>query len=101
VTHAVGLTLVSVGCAVVVLSAVGAAVLPGGVVTRLHFLTPVTSVGIPLVAVGLCVENGQPFTVVEILLIALLVSASGPVLESATGRAAVIAQGLIGEEEPE
>jgi hypothetical protein len=47
------------------------------------------------------VENGQPFTVVEILLIALLVGASGPVLESATGRAAAIAQGLIGEEEPE
>ncbi len=100
-THAIGLTLVSLGCTVVVLAAVGAAVMPGGVFNRLHFLTPVTSVGVPLAAIGVCVENGQPFTVAEVLFIALILGVSGPVLESATGRAAAQNQEIISGEQPE
>ena len=100
-THAIGLALVALGSAVVVLSAVGAAVMPGGVFNRLHFLTPMTSLGLPLVAVGLAVESGQPFTVAEVLFIALLVGVSGPVLESATGRAAALSEGRITGEDPE
>jgi multicomponent Na+:H+ antiporter subunit G len=101
VTHLVGLVLVSLGSAVVVLSAVGAAVMPGGVFNRLHFLSPMTSLGLPLVAVGLCVESGQPFTIAEVLFIALLVGVSGPVLESATGRAAARAQHRLPGKDPE
>jgi multisubunit Na+/H+ antiporter MnhG subunit len=101
VTHVVALSLVSVGCAVIVLAAVGAAVMPGGVFNRLHFLTPVTSAGLPLVAVGLCVESGQPFTIAEVLFIAVVVAIAGPVLESATGRAAAAGQGLAPEEQAE
>jgi multicomponent Na+:H+ antiporter subunit G len=99
VTHLVALVLVALGSAVVVLSAVGAAVVPGGALVRVHFLTPVTSLGLPLVAVGLCVESGQPFTIAELLFIALLIGVSGPVLGSATGRAAAQEQGRLPEEE--
>jgi multicomponent Na+:H+ antiporter subunit G len=99
VTHLVALVLVALGSAVVVLSAVGAAVVPGGALVRVHFLTPVTSLGLPLVAVGLCVESGQPFTIAELLFIALLVGVSGPVLGSATGRAAAQEQGRLPREE--
>ena len=99
-THPIALSLVALGCAVVVLSAVGAAVVPGDALVRVHFLTPVTSVGLPLVAVGLSVESGQPFTIAELLFTALLVGVSGPVLGSATGRAAAVEQGRVpGEEE--
>jgi multisubunit Na+/H+ antiporter MnhG subunit len=101
VTHLVGLTLVSLGCAVIVLAAIGAAVMPGGVFNRLHFLTPVTSVGLPLVAAGLCVESGQPFAIAELVVIAVVLAVAGPVLESATGRAAAAEQGLTAEEQPE
>jgi multicomponent Na+:H+ antiporter subunit G len=101
VTHAIGLTLVALGSAVVVLSAVGAVVMPGGVFNRLHFLTPMTSLGLPLVAVGLSVDSGQPFTVAELLFIALLVGVSGPVLESATGRAAARQQNHLPGKDPE
>ena len=100
-THVVGLTLVSLGCAVIVVAAIGAAVVPGDVFNRLHFLTPITSVGLPLVAVGLSVESGQPFTIVELLFIAVVLAVSGPVLESATGRAAAADQGLAPEEQAE
>jgi multisubunit Na+/H+ antiporter MnhG subunit len=95
VTHLVALVLVALGSAVVVLSAVGAAVVPGGALVRVHFLTPVTSLGLPLVAVGLCVESGQPFTIAELVFIALVIGVSGPVLGSATGRAAAQEQGRL------
>lgn len=98
-THLVALVLVALGSAVVVLSAVGAAVVPGGALVRVHFLTPVTSLGLPLVAVGLCVESGQPFTIAELLFIALVIGVSGPVLGSATGRAAAQEQGRLPGEE--
>jgi multisubunit Na+/H+ antiporter MnhG subunit len=100
-THAVGLALVALGTAVIVLAAVGAAMMPGGVFNRLHFLTPMTSLGLPLVAVGLCVDSGQPFTVAELLFLALLVGVSGPVLESATGRAAARSQNYLPGKDPE
>jgi multisubunit Na+/H+ antiporter MnhG subunit len=101
VTHVVGLTLVSLGCAVVALASIGAVVMPGGVFNRLHFLTPVTSVGIPVAVLGLCVESGQPFTIAELLFVAVVLGVSGPVLESATGRAAAAVEGRAPEEQLE
>ena len=79
-THVVALVLVSLGCAVIVLAAVGAVVMPGGVFNRLHFLTPVTSAGLPLVVAGLCVESGRPFTIAELVAIGLVLAVAGPVL---------------------
>lgn len=100
-THAFGLALVAAGCGVIVLAAIGAAVMPGDVFNRLHFVAPVTSVGSPLVAIGLCVDNGQGFTIAEVLFIATLLFVSGPVLESATGRVAAQNRDLISEGQPE
>ena len=99
-THLVGLALAALGSVVIVAAAGGAAVMPGGVFNRLHFVTPMTSLGLPLVAVGLSVESGQPFTVAEVLVIALLVGVSGPVLASATGRAAAREQDLLAGDDP-
>ena len=46
-THVIGLTLVGIGCGVVALAGLGAALVRGDVFTRLHFVTPVTSIGAP------------------------------------------------------
>jgi multicomponent Na+:H+ antiporter subunit G len=98
--HVVGLTLVGIGCVVVTLAGLGAAVVRGDVFTRLHFVTPVTSVGAPFVGVGLCVESGQPWVVAEVLVIVLLLFISGPVLESSAARAAAQDRGIEDEEQP-
>lgn len=100
-THAVGLAFVAAGCGVIVLAAVGALIMPGDLFNRLHFITPVTSVGAPLAAIGLSVENGQGFTVAEVLFIALLLFVSGPVLESAVARVAAQNRHVVSEEQPE
>lgn len=99
-THAVALVLVSLGCTVIAAASVGAVAVRGDVFVRLHFVTPVTSLGAPLVCVGLSVESGQPWVIAELLLIGLLLFAAGPVLESATARAAAQARGIEGEEQP-
>jgi monovalent cation/proton antiporter MnhG/PhaG subunit len=101
VRHLVGLVLVAAGCAVTVLAALGAARMPRDVFARLHFVTPITSVGIPLVAVGLSVESGQLFTVAELLFIAVLAFVAGPILESESGRVAAQNRGLISQGQPE
>jgi multicomponent Na+:H+ antiporter subunit G len=99
--HTIALVLVGLGCVVIALSVVGAVVVVDDVFVKLHFLTPVTSLGAPLVAVGLCVESGQPWVIAELLVIALLLALSGPVLESATARVAAEHRGLVDMEQPE
>ena len=98
--HDIGLALVVVGTVVIVAAALGSIAVRGDVFTRLHFLTPVTSLGGPLVAVGLCIESGQPWVVAELLLITLLLFVSGPVLEASTARAAAQDRGIETEEQP-
>jgi monovalent cation/proton antiporter MnhG/PhaG subunit len=99
-THQIALVLVGFGCAVSALAALGAVAVRGDVFMRLHFLTPVTSLGAPAVCIGLCIESGQPWVVAELLVIALLLFVAGPVLESSTARAAAQARGLEPEEQP-
>jgi len=76
-------------------------VVRGDVFLRLHFVTPATSLGVPLLAVGLCIQSGQPWVVAEVLLIALLLGAAGPVLEAAMARTAAQRHGVIASEQPE
>ncbi|HLH29227.1 MAG TPA: monovalent cation/H(+) antiporter subunit G [Acidimicrobiales bacterium] len=83
---AVALALVSLGTAVCVAAAVGAAALRTDGFDRLHFVTPVTSLGGPLVAVGLSVHAGWGLTTGSYLLVAGLLFVAGPFLEAATGR---------------
>jgi len=98
--HEIALALVVAGTVVVVIAALGAVVVPGDVFTRLHFVTPVTSLGGPLVGAGLCVESGQPWAIAEVAVITLLLFVSGPVLEASAARAAAQDRGVETEEQP-
>lgn len=100
-THAIGLALTALGTTVVALSVVSAVIVRGDVFNRLHLVTPVTSIGAPLIAVGLCIDSGQPWVMAEVLFIMLMLFVSGPVLESATGRVAAQQRGIVHEEQPE
>jgi multicomponent Na+:H+ antiporter subunit G len=68
---------------------------------RLHFLTPTTSVGSPLVGLGLVLQNGWSLTSAQIVLTCALLAATGPVLASATARVAALREGSIPQESPE
>lgn len=99
-THAIGLGFIVAGTAVVVLAAVGSVAVRGDVFTRLHFVTPVTSLGAPLVATGVCIDSGQPWVIAEVSLITLLLFVSGPVLEAAAAQTAAQDHGVITDEQP-
>lgn len=84
--HDTALALVALGTAVVVASCLGAMAVRTGVYDRMHFVTPITSLGAPLVAIGLSVQDGLGLTTASLLLVAALLFIAGPVLEAATGR---------------
>jgi multicomponent Na+:H+ antiporter subunit G len=93
--------LLFAGVGVVVLSSLSAVWLRG-VFVRLHFLTPVTSVGGPLIGLGLAVENGWGITTGIVLLVVALLALTGPVVEVATGRVMAQREGLVSPlEEPQ
>lgn len=77
--------LLAAGALVVVVSAVGA-VVTRDVPSRLHFLTPVTSVGGPLLGLALAVDGGWSSGTGQVLVVVALLAVTGPVLTSATGR---------------
>ncbi|KRV50903.1 hypothetical protein AQ490_13215 [Wenjunlia vitaminophila] len=93
VRHVVAVGLAAAGTGVVVLSAL-AALTMREVYGRLHFLTPVTSLGAPLIGVALAVENGWGLTAALDLLTAGLLTVTGPALAAATGRVAAHHDGL-------
>jgi monovalent cation/proton antiporter MnhG/PhaG subunit len=75
------------GVLVVVLSALAALALPP-VHARLHALSPVTSLGGPLIGIGLALANGFSLTTATVLLIVILLGVTGPVLVVAMARVA-------------
>jgi multicomponent Na+:H+ antiporter subunit G len=82
---AVVAVLVGLGIAVVVASSLLACV-PNDPLDRLHYLTPVTSLGAPLIGVGLVAANGWSLTSLTLGLTTALLVVTGPVMVSATGR---------------
>lgn len=88
-THVVAVVLVVSGTGVLVAAAIGA-VAARNLYARLHFATPMTSLGGPLIAIGLAVQSGTGFTIASLLLPAALMFLAGPLLSAAIGR--VIAQ---------
>lgn len=88
------------GVAIGVLSCVGALAVRD-LYTRLHFLTPVTSLAAPLIGLALAIENGWGLTTAEILFVVFLLAITGPQLEAATGRVAAQREGLVPKESPE
>lgn len=84
--HGTALALLTLGCAVLVLSAVAFVRLPGPY-ARLHALAPASSLGAPLVALAGAVETGPGRAAVKLIVIGLLLAAGGPVCAMAAGRA--------------
>jgi multisubunit Na+/H+ antiporter MnhG subunit len=68
---------------------------------RLHYLTVVTSLAGPLVAVAVLVADGIGLTAVTVVLIVVLLAFTGPVLSAATGRLNAQRDHVIDIEAPE
>jgi multicomponent Na+:H+ antiporter subunit G len=97
-----GLAVVSFGAGVVVVTlSVVAALRFRHAGDRLHLLTPTTSLGTPLVGLGLVLQNGWSLTSAQIAITCILLAATGPVLASATARVAALRDGSIPQESPE
>jgi multisubunit Na+/H+ antiporter MnhG subunit len=94
------LVLLWAGIAAVVLSCLGALTLRR-VYNRLHYLTPMTSIGAPLIGLALAIDNGWGLTTAGILFDVFVLVLTGPVLEAATGRAAAQREGLIELDSPQ
>ena len=99
--HDVAISFVGLGVAVAIASAVGALVVGTDGYNRLHFVTPITSVAGPLVAVGLCIQSGWGITAGTIILIVGLLFVGAPVTSAATGRMMAQADGTVDSEAPE
>ena len=93
----IGLGFVYAGCLVLVFDCF-AAIVARSLYVRLHFLTPVTSLAAPLIGIGLAIDQGVSITSGIDLLIVGLLAATGPVLESATGRVAAQREGRVSDE---
>jgi multicomponent Na+:H+ antiporter subunit G len=86
--------LAAAGCLITVTSAVGA-MLVKDFYRRLHWLTPVTSLGGPLIGSALAIANGWSLTTVMVLLTVILLGVTAPVLTAATGRVAAQRDGIV------
>lgn len=87
------------GVAVVVVSAV-TMLRARTLLNRLHLLAPVTTLGAPLVGLGLALDTGWNLGSAAILLTVVLLAVTGPVLQSAVGRVEARRQGVIDEDLP-
>jgi multicomponent Na+:H+ antiporter subunit G len=96
----VELALLAAGLAVTVGASI-AAVTARQAITRLHFVTPITSIGFPLIGLAIAVANGPGLSTAEVLFIVFLVAVSGPVLETAIGRVIAQREGVVADEGPE
>ena len=99
--HDIALSCVGLGVAVVIVSVIGALLIGADELNRLHFVTPITSVAGPLVAVGLCIQTGWGMTAGTILLVAGLLFVAGPVTAAATGRLMAQARDKVDAQTPQ
>jgi multicomponent Na+:H+ antiporter subunit G len=83
--NALSAILTFAGVAVVVTSALGM-MLARTTLSRLHFLTPVTSLASPLIGAGLVAANGWNLSSATVTVIVVLLAVTGPVVQAATGR---------------
>jgi monovalent cation/proton antiporter MnhG/PhaG subunit len=86
--------VVLAGVAVVVFSSLAAVALPT-VFDRLHLLTVTTSVGTPLIALGLIIVSGWSAASAIIAVIAAVVVVTSPAMSAATARLAAQREGVI------
>jgi multisubunit Na+/H+ antiporter MnhG subunit len=93
--HVIALVFVIAGCSVVGLAPL-AALTFRTTLERLHFVSPITSVGVPLVAIGVGIDEGPDLTTGLVLVTAALLAFAGPVLSAAAARATVPDGELLG-----
>lgn len=98
--NALAVALFAAGIAVVLVSGF-AALRFRRVYDRLHFLTPGTTLGAPLVGLALGLENGWSLATGEILFTCFLLVVTGAVMAAATARMAAQREGLVARESPE
>lgn len=98
--HALTLACYALGVVLTVLAAVAALVL-SDTLDRVHLLTLATTLGVPLVGLGLALQNGWSMTTATVVFTCALLALSGPVLTAATGRVTAQRQGLVDQESPE
>lgn len=86
-TGVLATVLLTAGVLAVLVAAVG--LLAGGTLfDRLHYLTPASSLGVPLVVAALAVEQPHPGrATVKLVLVGLVLMLGGPVVTVATARA--------------
>lgn len=73
------------GVAVVLIGVIGM-LRARGTLARLHFLAPVTTLGGPLIGIGLMIDIGWHTTSGMVALTVVLLAVTGPVQQSATAR---------------
>ncbi|MCV7197138.1 monovalent cation/H(+) antiporter subunit G [Mycobacterium angelicum] len=95
----IGWAVVFIGVAVMSLSAIVATARPR-VFDRLHLLTTTTSVGAPLIGLGLVILRGWSQASAMIIVITVLVVLSAPVVSSATGRLTADLDGVLDQDRP-
>lgn len=98
--HAASVALVVAGTIVVVAAAL-AALAARGAYHRLHLLTPITSLGGPLIALGLAIRDGAGLTTASILFPVGLLFLASPVTSAATARMLAQREGRIRPGGPE
>ena len=98
--HDASVALVVAGTAVIVLASVGAAV-ARDTYQRLHLVTPITSVGGPLVGIGFAVQYGWGLTTASILLPTFMLFFASPILSTAIARMAAQIEGRLEGEGPD
>lgn len=79
--------LLVLGCAAVLLSCVAVLRLPR-LAGQLHALAPAGTIGVPLVCVAVAVDEGAGRSAGKVLIVALVLALTGPVVATATARAA-------------
>lgn len=92
--------LLGFSLAVVLLSVFGALVLRS-TLAKVHYVTPITSVAVPLFVAALVVDTGWGITAGLDILIGALLATAGPVLGAAIGRVEAQQQGLVPNEGPQ
>ena len=70
----------------VALAAVAGMLRARDLLSRLHFLTPITTVAGPLIGLGLVLANGWSLGSGAIALTVVVLALTGPVVQSATAR---------------
>jgi len=98
--HTAGVCLCLLGLAIVTLCPLLALRLHRPL-DRLHLLAPVTTLGAPLVTLGLALRDGWSLPSAQILLTGLLVALTGPAMTSASGRVIGMQEGKVPQETPE